>query len=101
MNNILTVIVLGVFVVRASNAESIHAREVRQQDRIASGVRSGELTAKEAAALEQREAKLQRELHRDRADGRGLTAAERAKIERRQAQLSRQIYHQKHDNQVR
>jgi hypothetical protein len=83
-----------------ANAEDIHAREVRQQKRIAQGVRTGNLTAREAATLENKEAALHREIRRDRVDGPGLTLKERQKIARQQSQLSRKIYRESHDNQV-
>ena len=62
-------------------AESVAARERKQQKRIQQGVVSGELTAKEAQKLEKREAKLHREIQKDRLDGGGLTVNERRKIE--------------------
>ncbi len=75
----------------------IHRRQERQQQRIAQGVGSGQLTAGETARLERREAGLNRQIRRDRADGGGLTGRERARIERHQDRLSRQIYRGKHN----
>ena len=51
--------------------------------------------------LEAKEAKLHREIKRDRKDGGGLTLKERAKIDAKQDKLSRQIYKEKHDDQKR
>jgi hypothetical protein len=84
-----------------ANGDNIHAREVRQQKRIAQGVRTGNLTAREAATLEHKEAALHREIRRDRVDGSGLTLKERQKIARQQSELSRKIYRESHDSQVR
>ena len=82
-------------------AENIKKREKRQQDRIDQGVKSGELTKKEALKLEKKEAELHRKIKKDRKDGEGLTAKERAKIHQKQNKLSRQIAKQKHDDQKR
>jgi hypothetical protein len=82
-------------------SQTIKEREKNQQKRIAEGVKSGELTKKEALKLEKKEKKLHEQIQKDRADGRGLTPKERAKIERKQDKVSRQIYKEKHDNQDR
>jgi hypothetical protein len=80
------------------NAQEIKARQENQQDRIAQGVKSGELTAGETANLEGKEARLNREIRRDRrANGGNLTNKEKAKINRQQNKLSRQIYRDKHN----
>ena len=80
----------------------IHRREERQQQRIAQGVGSGQLTAGETARLERREAGLNREIHAmRRVNGGPLTPAERALVNRQQNRLSRQICRQKHDARTR
>ena len=77
-------------------------RESRQQTRIVQGMRSGELTAREATRLERREANIHRDLRRSRAKNGGtLTAQDRARIEAKQDALNRQIYRQTHDGQSR
>jgi hypothetical protein len=92
------VAVLGVSL--ASGAAEVDRRERRQQERIADGVRSGELTPRETARLERKEARINREIERDRAaNGGTLTPAERRRINRQQNRLSRQIYREKHDAQ--
>ncbi len=80
---------------------TIGQRQRNQQKRIGTGVKSGQLTAREAARLERREAALNREIRRDRRDGGGLNARERRRIDRQQDRLSRGIYRQKHDRQTR
>jgi len=82
-----------------TEAQEIRRRQENRQDRIAQGVGSGELTARETARLERRESNLNRTIRRDRASGGGLSAQERAQINRRQNRLSRSIYRQKHDGQ--
>ena len=98
---VLAAVFLGAGLFAASSAEAgrISARQVRQQKRIAQGVGSGALTARETARLETREAALNREVQVLRRDG--LTPRERARIERQQNRLSRDIYRQKHDSQTR
>src|SRR4051794_13954972 len=75
-------------------------RQVRQQERIEQGVKSGELTKPEAAKLEVREAKIQHDKKEAKADG-VVTPAERAKLNREENRSSRAIRRQKHDAQVR
>jgi len=78
----------------------IQRREERQQKRIAQGVASGQLTPKETARLENKEAKINRQVRRDRKqNGGNLTNKEKAKINREQNRASRDIYRQKHDAQ--
>jgi hypothetical protein len=81
------------------SADEVARRQERQQDRIAQGVGSGELTPRETARLERREAALNRTVRRDRRSGGGLDAQEKRQINRRQNHISRGIYRQKHDAQ--
>ncbi|MBX5481428.1 MAG: hypothetical protein IRZ16_06215 [Myxococcaceae bacterium] len=87
----------------AGNAEAARAdrRQVVQQERIVQGVRSGQLTRREAKRLEAQHAKIRADIRKARRDDGRLDAQERAKIEREQDQLSRRIEHQKHDAQTR
>ncbi len=69
-----------------------------QQDRIAQGVQSGQLTAGETTKLESKEAGINMEEHTMRMDNNGrLTSADRARIYRQQNNLSHQIYTDKHN----
>ena len=97
----LTLGILALAIAGTAHAQRIENRKDDQQARIAHGARSGELTARETARLEGREARLNRQIRRDRVDGGGLTPTERARIEREQNGLSRSIYRQKHDAQRR
>ncbi len=82
-------------------APSIAQRKDNQQDRIANGIDSGQLTAGETKNLESRESNLNREIRDDRAadDGR-LTAQERAHINAQQNRISKSIYNDKHNANV-
>src|SRR4029077_20898291 len=73
-------------------------RKENQQDRIANGVQSGQLTAGETANLEKKEVAINKETAADRAaNGGKLTAAEKAQVNRQQNHLSKQIYQDKHN----
>jgi len=77
---------------------SIAQRKENQQDRIANGVKSGQLTAGETANLETKEAAINGETKADRAaNGGKLTTAEKQQINKQQNQLSKQIYNDKHN----
>jgi hypothetical protein len=79
-------------------AATVNQRRENQQDRIAQGVRSGQLTARETANLEHKEARLNARVRDDREDHNGhLTARERANVNRTENHLSRDIYRDKHN----
>src|SRR5579864_8431141 len=60
-------------------------RKENQQDRIAQGVKSGQLTAGETANLETKEAAINQETKADRAaNGGKLTSAEKTQINKQQ-----------------
>jgi len=74
-------------------------RQVNQQDRIANGVKSGQLTAGEAGRLERNEAAIQRQKRADmRANGGHLTKQEQNHLNREQTRESHAIYRDKHNN---
>ena len=77
---------------------TIQQRKENQQDRIANGVQSGQLTAGETANLEKKEAAINKETATDRAaNGGKLTSAEKQQINKQQNQMSKQIYQDKHN----
>jgi methionine-rich copper-binding protein CopC len=77
---------------------NINQRKVDQQDRIANGVRNGQLTAGQTARLEHQEAGINKEEHGMRAQDNGhLTKQDRQTIHAQQNQESRRIYRDKHD----
>jgi len=85
--------------VQNTNPKSeVGKRAENQQDRIAQGIQSGQLTAGEASHLENKEAKINQEVRTDRAaNGGKLTQQEKAKVNRQQNKASRQIYRDKHN----
>src|SRR5216684_4972097 len=77
---------------------TVAQRKENQQDRIANGVQSGQLTAGETANLEKKEAPIKKETAADRAaNGGKLTGAEKKQVNRQQNQVSKQIYADKHN----
>lgn len=74
------------------------AREAMQEKRIQQGVASGQLTPKEAAAVQKGEARIDKVEDKAKADG-VVTGKERAHLERMQDKESKAIYRQKHDGQ--
>ena len=94
----LTVMTAGLLLSGLSYAdEKIHDRKENQQDRIAQGVKSGSLTPKQTAHLENREANLNKEIRTDRkANGGNLTNNQKAQVNRQQNHLSKSIYKDKH-----
>ena len=77
---------------------TIAQRKENQQDRIANGVQSGQLTAGETANLESKEAAINQETKADRAaNGGKLTTAEKQQVNQQQNQVSKQIYQDKHN----
>jgi hypothetical protein len=76
-------------------------RQGTQQKRIRQGVVSGELTRDETIKLQREQARMNREIRRDRVDGGRFTGAERAKANRKLNRTSGKIYREKHDSQKR
>lgn len=74
-------------------------RRDNQQQRIANGIRSGQMSPAEAARTENREQNINRSIAADRqANGGKLTQQEKQNINRRQNSTSRQIYNQRHND---
>ncbi len=73
-------------------------REANQDQRIANGLRSGQMTSGEAARAERTQSNIDQQVHNDRAaNGGTLTGQERQQINSEQNAASRQIYDEKHN----
>jgi WXXGXW repeat (2 copies) len=73
-------------------------REANQDQRIANGLRSGQMTSGEAARAERTQSNIDQQVHNDRAaNGGKLTGQERQQINGEQNAASRQIYDEKHN----
>ena len=77
----------------------IHRRIARQEIRIHRGVRSGQLTVREAWRLQRGERHLRRLEWRARADGR-MTARERIRLHRALDRQSQRIWRLKHNGRL-
>ena len=98
---ILSTFLAGTAMLATMQAGEVARRSDNQQDRIANGVKSGQLTAGETSRLEHREAHINRQISRDRAaNGGRLTAHERRQVNREQNRTSRSIYRDKHNGRV-
>ena len=96
MNRVIVSIMLLSSVTFAQNR--IAQRKENQQDRIANGVKNGQLTAGQTARLEHQEAGINKEERGMRAQDNGhLTKQDRKTIHAQQNQESRRIYRDKHD----
>ncbi|MDR3773396.1 MAG: hypothetical protein P4L26_08625 [Terracidiphilus sp.] len=81
----------------ARHGVTINQRRAHQQQRIAQGIQSGRLNARQGARLERREASIGRQEHRMRAADRGrLTRTDRVRLNQRLNRTSRAIYRNKH-----
>jgi hypothetical protein len=76
----------------------IGQRKENQQDRIAQGIKSGQLTAGETANLERKESSLNKEEHNMRQlDNGKLTGQDKKTLNQQQNHLSKQIFNKKHN----
>jgi hypothetical protein len=77
----------------------VNERSGNQQERIAQGTKSGQMTTAEAGRADQRQANIDKQVHNDRAaNGGSLTGQERQQVNREQNGASRQIYNEKHND---
>ncbi len=84
------------------NDTNINQRKNAQQQRIANGVGSGQMTAGETNRIEHQEAGINHEERGMRAQDNGhLTKQDRSTIHHQQNQESRRIYRDKHNAKVR
>ena len=78
---------------------SIAQRKENQQDRIANGIKSGQLTAGETAKLENQQKGINQQVAADRKANTGtLTKGEKAQVNHEQNQASKNIYNKKHNS---
>ena len=82
----------------AASAQEVRDREATQQQRISQGVASGQITARGAAGIENREARINASRRADlAAHGGHLTPAEYHRLNRRENAASRHIFIDKHN----
>ena len=79
-------------------ASHVTGREANQDQRIANGLRSGQMTSGEAAKADARQSAIDQQVHNDRtANGGALTQQQKQQVNREQNGASRQIYNQNHN----
>ena len=84
-----------------ATGKTIANRKVDQQQRIAGGVQSGQLTAHETGKLEHQEAGINKEEAGMRAQDNGkLTKSDKKTLDKQQNAESRRIYRDKHNTHV-
>jgi hypothetical protein len=101
MTKLLTVLGLAAALGVGSAEAGVDHRQANQRARIAHNVRTGELTAREAARLGAEQARIRREEYRYRHNDGRLGPWERAELAREQNQADRHIFNQSHDRQER
>ena len=80
------------------NTPRVDQRQANQEARIQQGVKSGELTGKEAARLEKGQDRVQKMEDKAKADGK-VTPKERERLKQAQDKQSQKIAQEKHDPQ--
>lgn len=88
------------FAADGTETPRVNAREHRQHERIAQGVKSGELTKGEATSLRDEQKSIRTEKRAYKADG-VVTKAERKDLRQDQNQASRHIAADKHNTETR
>lgn len=96
----LLILGLAAPVFAGDRTPNLDQREANQRQRIAQGVRSGELNRPETRRLVRGEMRLHRNERIAKSDG-VVTARERARLQAEANRMSGRIYRQKHDPQTR
>ncbi|HXN45626.1 MAG TPA: hypothetical protein VN893_03240 [Bryobacteraceae bacterium] len=95
---ITNLIVAGAVFAATVFGQTVDQRRENQQDRVAQGIASGQLTPGETTRIEHQEAGVNHQIHQDRtANGGTLTEAERQQVNHEQNGMSREIYSDKHN----
>ncbi len=82
----------------AAARPTVNGREANQDQRIANGLRSGQMTSGEAAHATANQSRIDGQVHNDRLANNGtLTSQERGQINREQNNANRQIYTDNHN----
>jgi len=98
---VMVIAVLPVMGMAQNRINTINERQRNQHRRIHQGIRSGELTRREAHRLHARQSRIRTREAYARHSGGEFTARERFRIQKQLNQSSRGIFRQKHDRQDR
>jgi hypothetical protein len=95
----LAAVLLALAAPTVAGAQEVANRERLQQERIGQGLESGQITARGAAHLEHREARIDASRRADLAAHDGhLTPGETRRLNNRENSVSRNIYADKHND---
>ena len=102
---LFTLMVLGIFGIFAASAfgqSTPHAdrRQKNQKHRIKKGVKSGEITKREARSVHKSEKEARQFEAKAKSDGK-VTWKERARLQHKENKASRKIFRTKHNNRDR
>jgi len=99
---ILTVMMMISLFISVDMAQAGRAgnRQIKQQKRIHQGVKSGELTRKEAIRLEREQRHIKKTKQEALKDDK-VTSKERLRLERQQNRANRHIYRLKHNEKAK
>jgi hypothetical protein len=98
MKKMINLIAAGAFLAAAAYGQTVDQRRENQQDRVAQGIASGQLTPGETTRIERQEAGVNRQIHQDRAaNGGALTPAKQQQVNHEQNGMSGEIYRDKHN----
>lgn len=100
-SNITKALLFTGIIAMAVNGQTVNQREADQQARIAQGVKSGQLTPGETAKVEAKDAKINRQVTRERAaNGGTLKPGEKVRAQRELNRNSAAIAKDKHNAAV-
>jgi len=94
---IMNLIAAGALLAAATHAQTIDQRRENQQDRVAQGISSGQLTPGETAGSSTRRRRQPPDPQDRVANGGTLTPSERQQVNREQNGMSSEIYRDKHN----
>lgn len=90
------ILAISLVIAGPAMAGRVKNRQIHQQERIDQGIQSGELTNREAKALERQQQRIAKSKKQALSDG-VLTPGEKARLEAQQDNASARIYRLKHN----
>jgi hypothetical protein len=100
-NMIRSLVLTGTIAFALNAQDTVPQREERQQDRVAQGEKSGQLTPGESSKIQGRESHINNEVKKDRAaNGGTLTNGEKDKVQHQLNDTSKTIAKDKHNDRT-
>jgi len=97
---ISSIVIAMTLAATTSYADSINERQLQQKERIVQGVKSGQITQKEAFNLRKKQAQFERKELHFKSDG-NFTFKERKTLQNNLNPFSKDIYFAKHNKKTR